>query len=119
MSIVEWAIIAFIVLSIVVHVWRGGAANPESTGALSRRVGELTNKLSQVSTRVGQVEKGLSDLKDEAATTDDIGKLKEVIDEKFNTVAATMEGQRALSETTGRNVQRIYDIMLAKGLGAK
>jgi hypothetical protein len=107
---VQWAIIAFIVIVLLYLVWRGGAANPESTGSLDRKVNVLSGQVSALSTRVGHVETGMKKLQDDGASTKDITLLRELIDER-------LKSQKELSEATNRNVQRIYDIMLEKGLG--
>lgn len=100
-STLEWAIIAFIVLTIGWVVWKGGAANPMGTGRLSREITKLTS-------RVRQTEKELAELKEEAATTKDIARLE-----------ARMEGQRELSERTNRGVERIENYLIEKGLNGK
>ena len=106
----QWAIVAFIVLSILFHVWKGGTANPESTGSLGRKVNGLTAEVFALSGRVRHVEAGMKKLEQEAATSRDVEQLKELIDER-------LKSQKELSEATNRNVQRIYDIMLERGLG--
>jgi len=119
MSIVEWAIIGFIIVSIGYHVWRGGAANPESTGKLGRRLAGLSIKVNQIDERVGHVEGKVDKIELDGATTKDIEALEAVIDERFKTMRAEMAGHQEMSKATNRNVQRIYDIMLERGLGGK
>jgi hypothetical protein len=109
----QWAIIAFVVLSIAVHVWKGGAANPQSTGKLGRQVSGLSGQVSDFSGRLSHVEDEIVELKGEAATVKDIQRVEEMI----KTARAEMHGHHELSKATNRNVQRIYDIMLEKGLG--
>ena len=41
----EAAIIVFIVVAIGLTVWRGGAANPEGTGSLGRKLSKLDGDL--------------------------------------------------------------------------
>jgi galactokinase/mevalonate kinase-like predicted kinase len=117
----QWAIVAFIVLSILWHIWKGGAANPEGTGSLGKKLnalagqvsalsGRTATQVSELSNRIGHVETEVRDLKRDGATAKDIAQLKELIDER-------LQSQKNLSEATNRNVQRIYDIMLEKGLG--
>lgn len=108
----QYVVIAFIILMITYHVFRSGAANPEGTGSIGRKVNGLASEVSALSSRVRHVETDMKALKQAAATTKDIAQLKELIDEKLTT-------QKELSEATNRNVQRIYDIMLEKGLGGK
>jgi len=117
MSLFEGTIIAFITLSILWHVWKGGAANPESTGSLGRTVNSLSAKVTTMSGKVENLETELDELKQKAATTTDIQHLEKSFGERIETVRAEAAGHKALSEATNRNVQRIYDIMLEKGLG--
>jgi outer membrane murein-binding lipoprotein Lpp len=106
----QWTIVGFIVLSILFHVWKGGSANPVGTGSLGRRVAGLAAEVATLSGKVRHVESDMKELKRDAATTKDIAQLQELIDER-------LRSQKELSEATNRNVQRIYDIMLEKGLG--
>lgn len=113
MSIFEWAVVAFITLSILFHVWRGGAANPESTGALSRKFTGMSDKLSTISGRVGQVESRLEDIERDAATVKDIAR----IEERIETVRAEAAGRAELAAATNRSVERIERILIEQALG--
>lgn len=119
MTVFEWAVVSFIVLSILFHVWRGGARNPESTGALGHKVSGLARSVSAIDGRVGAVEKKIDKLESEGATAKDIANLERLLDEKLATVRGEIATHRELSQATNRNVQRIYDIMLERGLGGK
>lgn len=123
----QWLIIAFIVLSILFHVWKGGAANPESTGSLSRKVngvaaqvsalsGRTAQQVSTLSERVGEVETGMKELQRDSATTRDLEKLEKLIDAKFDGVRAEISGHRDLSQQTNDSVRRIERIILEKGM---
>lgn len=112
MSWLELAVIAFIIVSIGWVVWRGGAANPESTGSLGRKVAHLSSKVSTLDARSAHVEAELESLKKEAATTKDIDR----IEERLATVRAEMDGDRKLAERTYRGVERIERILLERGL---
>ena len=102
----ELAIIAFIALSIMWHVWKGGAANPVGTGSLGRQVAALSGRVAGLGQRVGYLEKGVEDLKEEAASTKDVQRLE-----------ATIEGHRELAERTFRSVDRIERALIEKGMG--
>ncbi|MBN9504936.1 MAG: hypothetical protein J0I69_02825 [Altererythrobacter sp.] len=99
MTMFEWAIIAFIVVSILWHVWKTGAANPESTGTLGKKVAGLSTEVGKVSGRVKHLEEDMAELKEEAATGQDIKRLEQ------------------LGERTWRSIERIERIILEKGLG--
>lgn len=112
MSIFELVVVAFIAVSILVFVWRGGARNPESTGTLADKIAGMSGKLTQLSGRVGKVEAEMEELKAEAATTKDIQR----VEAQMETLRAVMAEHHEVSKTTGRNVQRIYDVLLEQGL---
>ncbi len=113
MSLFEGAIIAFIVLSILWHVWKGGTANPEGTGSLGRKVNGLSAEVVTLSGRVRHVEAEVKELKEEAATTKDIAR----IEERIGTVRAEMHGHQALSQATNDSVRRIERLLIERGLG--
>lgn len=115
MSWFEGAIVAFITLSILYHVWKGGAANPESTGTVGRKFTGLAAEVAGLGGRLRHVETEVKELKGEAATTKDIAR----IEERINTVRAEAEGHRALSQQTNDSVRRIERIILEKGLSSK
>lgn len=127
-DIFQWAIVIFIVLSVLYHVWKGGRANPEGTGSLGRKVnglssqvsalsGRTAQQVSALSDRVGQVEVDVKDMKRDGATTADVSHLEKLLDSRLDTIRTEMAGHKEMSEGTSRNVQRIYDLMLNKGLG--
>lgn len=115
MSWLEVAIMAFIVLSIAYVVWRGGAANPESTGELGQKINGLSNKFSTLNTRLGHVESEMKELQASAATTKDIAR----IEERIETVRAEQAGHHMLSANTNRSVERIERLLIEKGLSGK
>lgn len=100
LSLFELAIIIFIMLGIGVALWRGGNANPESTGRLARKIGGLDSRLSHV-------EREVSELKTECATVKDI-----------ETVRAEMKGDRELADRTFKAVKRIEDMLIERSLRA-
>lgn len=116
MSWFELAIIAFIVLSILYHVWKGGSRNPESTGALGTKFTGLSTAVEKLGSRVGHVEKQVGRLEKDSATTEDITQLEKRMDEKFNTVAAQLAGHHALSQRTNHSVERIERILIERSL---
>jgi len=116
-SYFEWAVIAFIVVSILYWIWRGGSSNPVGTGKLQHDVSNVRAQVGALAGRVIHVEEAVAQLEREAATTKDIKELERLVDERIATMRAEMQGHHELSKSTSRNVQRIYDIMLDKGLG--
>lgn len=113
MSLFEWAVVAFIVASILFHIWRGGARNPESTGALGGKLNKLSQDLAEVGTRVGQVEKKMEEIERDSASVKDIQR----IEERIETVYAVINGHKELSAATNRSVERIEKILIEQALG--
>lgn len=116
----ELAIILFILLGIGWVVWKGGAANPEGTGTLGRRVNGISNKVSALSTRIEHIESDIEEMKHDAATSKDVQRLEQLV----ATVRAEMgawraeaAGDRKMSERTQHSVDRIERLILEKGLG--
>lgn len=82
-SWLEAAIIAVILLGIVVAIYKGGAANPVSTGGLGSRLNTmdgdlraLTTKVDTVEISVGAVETRVSELNKLSATKGDVERLE-------------------------------------------
>ena len=101
----EGAIVAFIVASLLWFVWRGGAANPEGTGAVARRVNALRAEVGSLSGRVDKVASEVKKLERESASTADIQRLE-----------AKVDGKAELAERTWKSVDRIERFLIEKGL---
>lgn len=104
----EWAMIAFIVIGIVIAVWRSGQANPTGTGTLGRKVSHLDASVGKLGTRIGHVESELEDLQKSAATTKDI-----------ETVRAEIGGVKEILQRSERGLHRIEEMLIRKGLDGK
>jgi hypothetical protein len=115
-DLIQWAIVAFIAIGIFA-AWRAGQANPESTGELAAKVSGLSTKVTTLTGRVGHVEDEVKELKEEAATKADVKGLERLVDEKFNTLGARMDGHQALSQATNHSVDRIERLLIERGLG--
>ena len=113
----QWMIIAFVVLSILWHVWKGGATNPIGTGKLQHDVTNVRQQVTALGSRVGHVEEGMKRMEAESASTKDIERIEQVIEGKIETVRAEMTGHRQLSDSTNRSVQRIEKLLIERGLG--
>lgn len=125
-SLLEWAIIAFIIGGIAYSIWRGGAANPETTGALGRkiskleaRVGAVDAQVSALGDKVGHLEGQMADFETSSAKGDDIKRLEATVAElqrKVATVAEGLAAQHADIEHTRRQVDRLYDFIVQRGM---
>lgn len=117
-DLLQWAIIAFIVLGIAVAIWKGGAANPEGTGQIAKQVGAMKGELAGLSQRMGFVEHEMEELKNESASTEDITQLKALFEEKISTVRAELTGSRELAQRTHLGVERIERFLIERGLNS-
>lgn len=115
----EWAIIIFIVLAISYLSFRRGAANPETTGSLSKAVQTLSADVGKLSSRMGRVEIDMEEMKRESATTKDIERIEMLVDERTAALRAEAAGNKELAERTFRSVSRIENFLLEKGIAGK
>jgi hypothetical protein len=115
-DMLQWAIVAFIMLGIGVAIWKGGAANPQGTGQIAKQVGAMKGELIGLSARMGSVENEMEELKTESASAADIVGLRAVLDEKISTVRAEMAGDREVAKMTYRGVERIERFLIERGL---
>lgn len=92
----QLAIIAVILLGIFV-AWRAGQANPEGTGRLARRIGNVEKELQGKASgaAVAELAKEVAELKSE------------------------MIGDRRVNQMTYDAVRRLEDYFLKKGTGAQ
>jgi cell division protein FtsB len=117
----QLAIVGFIVLSILYHVWKGGAGTGKLQHDVSNVRAQVTSlggrveKLVPLPSRVGELEEEMKELKAEAATGKDIAR----VEERISTVRAEIEGHRALSQATNEGVRRIERMLIEKGLNGK
>lgn len=109
----QLAIIAVILLGIGVSIWKGGAANPEGTGTLGRRVNTMSNKISAMNARISNIEIDIQEIKQEAVTGQDLAKVGGLID----TLRAEVAGDRKLAERTQHSLDRIERLIIERGLG--
>jgi hypothetical protein len=122
----EYAIIAFIVVSIGVVVWRGGAANPEGTGALGRKVTRLDGDVGGLRGEVrglrgdfDDVERRLGEIERTSAKASDIERVEKRLKahgEKIDDMAETVAGIDAKAELRGKQLDLIYQAVVEKGM---
>lgn len=72
----QLAIIAFILIGIGVAIWRGGQANPESTGKLARKQAQFEADLKAVKSKVDAIENRVTEIDRRAATIADIERVE-------------------------------------------
>lgn len=109
----ELAIITFIVVGIGVTVWKGGAANPETTGSLGRRMGRMEADLRALKVEFTAMDKRLSDPMHE------IHRLEQALGTLESDVTHMREQMAAIvadSAHTRKQVDRLYDFIVERGM---
>lgn len=127
-QLLEIIIIAFIVGTIAWILWKGGGANSVGTSGLDRRVTEIGGKLTGLNTKVGEIEERVDAIEGGAASKEDIGRLEKLIDgqsKKANSreralgdLSQMVAKQSAQVEHTSKQVDRLYDVIVSKGMDA-
>lgn len=97
-NLLELAIIAFIIISISVVAWRGGAKNPVGTGGLDRKINELKGEVAEVKTSVGDLVQRVEKIEGDTASAADIKRLEKAIDRLASKQADHESRQRALAD---------------------
>ncbi len=125
-SLFEWAIIAFIVLAIGFTIWRGGAANPEGTGSIARKLAAMKAQLAGLDAEVKSIDGRVAEIDRRTATIDDIRKIERVLEEHGKCLKELDDGQTAIREMAasrgskldaiGEQVGRLYDVLVPRGL---
>lgn len=103
-SPIEIAIILFIVIGIVVAIFKVGRANPQDTGTLAGSIETIKREVRDVESRVGHIEQSVRGM----ATKADIER-----------VEAKIDGHRELADRTASGVKRLEDFFLDKGIKGK
>lgn len=104
----EAAIIVFIVVAIGVTVWSGGAANPEGTGSLGRKLSKLDGDMNGVKREMKGVKLEVNEMREGFRSLDqDLDELK---------IAAAARHQ-SLDHIKER-VDMLYDHIVRKGMDA-
>lgn len=92
-DVFQLAIIAFILLGVFI-AWRAGQANPEGTGRLARRIGNVEKELQA------------------KATTEDVAAVKSDV----AAVKAKVDAEHELNARTFAAVSRIESFLIEKAL---
>lgn len=117
----ETAIIIFIMAGIGVAIWKGGAANPEGTGSLGRKLGHVDREVGQLAEQMRDVESRVEHIENVAASKADIKRLERSL-EAVKTQVATLGENAAAREATldhvKHQVDRLYDFIVNKGMSS-
>lgn len=115
----QLAIIAFIMLGIGWVVFRGGQANPESTGELGQQLTALAGEQRGMSARIGDLEKDIDRLDKDAASKADIKRMEKALGELQQEVAGQSKNAAAREATLAHvaaQVDRLYQVIVSKGM---
>ena len=115
----EYLIAEVIGLGVLLAIWRGGQANPLSTGQISRRLGRLENAQVAQDEKINQLDEDLKQVKATMATGDALEALQDTIDKKFEVIRAEAQGDRALAQRTWNAIDRIQNYFVEFGIGRK
>lgn len=72
----ELLVIALIVAGIAFTLWKGGAANPVSTGGLDKKLTELDGDMGRLKTGFGVLTTRVAEFEERAATKGDIARIE-------------------------------------------
>jgi len=115
----ELAIIAFIVIGIGWVVFRGGQANPESTGELGQQLANLSSEQRGMNARLGELEKDVDRLDKDAASKADIKRVEKGLAELTQQVADLGKNAAAREATLDHvkeQVDRMYRVIVERGM---
>ena len=122
----ETAIIVFIVASIALIVWRGGAANPEGTGTLGRKLNALSGKVDTLDRDVRRIDTGHATkadvarieaaLKSQKTVTTDMTRTVEGIETAVADLGKDGAAREATLGHVKEQVDRLYNFIVNKGM---
>jgi chromosome segregation ATPase len=128
---IEILIILFIIggISVVIWLgWKGGAANPVSTGNLDERLNSFDTELSGMRSQVDQIEGRVETIEGHYAKASDIDRLEKrlrahdrKIDKVIEDIAAIREEaaeRGALAKSTAKQLDMIFKVVVEKGMDA-
>lgn len=128
---IEILIIIFIIVGIGVTVyfsWKGGAANPVGTGGLDARQKAFDAELSGMRSQIDQIEERVEKMEGDYARSSDIKRIEkrqQALDTKLDSVIKDISTIReeaaergALAQTTAKQLDMIYKVVVEKGMSA-
>lgn len=128
---IEILIILFILggISVVIWLgWKGGAANPVSTGNLDERLNSFKNQLTGVSSKVDDIEDRVETIEGHYAKASDIERLEKQLraqarkmDKVIEDISAIREDaaeRGALAKSTAKQLDMIFKVVVEKGMDA-
>ena len=127
-SWLELAIISFIIIGIGAVIFRGGQANPETTGRLHKRLSGVEGEVKALTSRMGEMEKKYATsadirrleqlLKDAQSSRSEQGQILSKQSDRIDRMAEDLAAQSESSRHTSRQVDRLYDHIVSKGMNS-
>lgn len=127
----EILIILFILggISVVIWLgWKGGAANPVTTGSLDDRLNSFDTELSGMRSQVDQIEDRVEKIEGHYAKASDIERLEkqlrtharkmDKVIEDITTIREEAAERGALAKSTAKQLDLIYKTIVEKGMNA-
>lgn len=128
---IEILIIVFIIIGISVVVyfsWKGGAANPVSTGTLDDHLNSFDTELSAMRHQVDEIESRVEKMEGLYAKASDIERLEKRLrahDRKIDKVGEDISVIReesaergAVAKATAKQLDMIYEVIVEKGMSS-
>ncbi|VWX62558.1 hypothetical protein [Sphingorhabdus sp. 109] len=111
-SWIELAIMLFIIAGFAVVIWRGGQANPESTGRLGSRLTKVETKMTEVETEMEHVRDRLNDFEITLARVSD----KMVTRVDLDNIEKLMARDAETSRKTWKAVERLEGFFIENAI---
>lgn len=128
---IEILIIVFIIIGISVVIyfsWKGGAANPVSTGTLDDRLNSFDTELSGMRSQVDQIEDRVEKIEGHYAKASDIERLEKQLraqarkmDKVIDDISAIREEaaeRGAMAKAAAKQLNMIVEVIVEKGMNA-
>ena len=122
----ELAIIAFIMVGIAAAIRRNGQANPEGTGKLGAKMGDMDKDVRALRGEVKNIERRVGVIETESAKASDIERLERLVVRQGEQLDMQSRNQAKLAETTaaiqeageqrGKQLDRLYDFIVERGM---
>ncbi|MES2755595.1 MAG: hypothetical protein V4659_13145 [Pseudomonadota bacterium] len=106
MTFTEILVTAFVIILVLVAMWRVGQLNPVGTGGLARRINQVELRVGEIDARLSGVEDSVVSLADSAAKT-----ATEVAAMRLELAA-----DRGVTERTWEAVNRLQLFFMDEGL---
>lgn len=111
----ELAIMLFIIAGFAVVIWRGGQANPESTGRLGKRLTKVESKMSEVETEMEHVRDRLTEFEATLARVSE----KMVTRSDLDNIEKLMARDALASSKTWAAVERLESFFINKAINSR